>query len=45
MVAATMFGVACMPCFLVFLINGFGDWEKENHTLLIVCFVVFSFLM
>lgn len=44
MVAATTFGVACMP-FLFFLINGSGDWEKENHVLLIVCFVVFSFLM
>lgn len=42
MVAASMFGVSCMPCFLVFLINCFGDWEEENPGLLIVCFVVFS---
>lgn len=39
-----MVGVACIP-FVVFLVNGFGDWEKENQVLLIVCFVVFSFLM
>lgn len=44
MVAATMVGVACI-LFLVFPINGFGDWEKGNQVLLIVCFVVFSFLM
>lgn len=39
-----MVGVACIS-FLVFPIKDFGDWEKENQVLLIVCFVVFSFLM
>lgn len=42
--AAATFGAAWIP-FLFFLIIGFGGWEEENRVLLIVCFVVLSFLL